>query len=77
MYKIFYSYLLLMLFFGTASHAARQQHPTPDQLEVYWHVYENHYLGKDQTLFQLAFEIMPASPFQKQAGKFILTLEEE
>ncbi|MBC8986715.1 carbohydate-binding domain-containing protein [Pedobacter sp. N36a] len=74
MYKIFYSYLLLMLFFGTASHAAKQQYPTPDQLEVYWHVYENHYLGKDQTLFSIGIRNHGKQPFPKTGWKIYFNL---
>lgn len=74
MYKIFYSYLLLMLFFGTASHAAQQQYSTPDQLEVYWHVYENHYLGKDQTLFSIGIRNHARQPFPKTGWKIYFNL---
>lgn len=63
-----------MLFFGTASHAAKQQYPTPDQLEVYWHVYENHYLGKDQTLFSIGLRNHARQPFPKTGWKIYFNL---
>ncbi|WP_432713811.1 family 20 glycosylhydrolase, partial [Pedobacter sp.] len=45
--------LFLLTVFLQASVALatpRQQHPEIPKLEISWHVYENHYLGKDQTL---------------------------
>lgn len=53
LYKIVYSYLLFTFLIGTAGHAAMQQYSTPDRLEMHWQVYENHHLGKDQTLFSI------------------------
>lgn len=63
-----------MLFIGTAGHAAKQQYPTPDQLEIGWQVYENHYLGKDQTLFSIGIHNHAKQPFPKTGWKIYFNL---
>lgn len=63
-----------MLFFGTASHAVAQQFPTPDQLAVQWHVYENHYQGKDQTLFSIGIRNTSKRVFPNTGWKIYFNL---
>ena len=74
LYKIIYSYLLLVLFFGTASQAAMQQYPTPDKLEISWHVYENHHQGKDQTLFSIGIRNTAKQVFPNTGWKIYFNL---
>lgn len=63
-----------MLVFGTAGHAARQSYPGADQLEIRWHVYENHYLGKDQTLFSIGIKNNTKQPFPSAGWKIYFNL---
>jgi len=56
LYKIVFNCLLFAMIFGTVARAAAQQSPGDEKLEMRWHVYQNNYLGKDQTLFSIGIQ---------------------
>jgi hexosaminidase len=56
LYKILYRCLLFALLIGISDYAVAQSYQTPGKLEIQWQVYQNHYQGKDQTLFSIGID---------------------
>ncbi|MBC9930287.1 family 20 glycosylhydrolase [Chitinophaga qingshengii] len=69
MYKILFNALLWALVFGADTRAVAQPGPATDQLEISWHVYQNNYLGKDQTLFSMGIRNNGKTTFPNKGWK--------
>jgi len=73
LYKI-YSNLLLALFIGMAGHVFAQPYQTPEKLDIQWQVYQNHYQGKDQTLFSIGMHNGAKQAFPAQGWRIYFNL---
>ena len=73
LYKI-YSNLLLALLIGTAGHVFAQPYQTPEKLDIQWQVYQNHYQGKDQTLFSIGMHNGAKQAFPAQGWRIYFNL---
>ncbi|CAM4355432.1 hexosaminidase [Pedobacter westerhofensis] len=63
LYKIIYICLITVFLKGSSSAASNQQQPDPKKLELTWKVYQNNYLGKEQTLNSLSIRNTGAENF--------------
>jgi len=71
LYKILYTCLIAVFLMGTAAAGtvARRQYPDPKKLELHWRVYQNNYLGKDQTLSSLSIRNTGSGAFPASGWK--------